>query len=230
MNRQRDTTHKVRSRTVLRQIVGENTSFLWQTREHDPYNPGMKTVNALSEHCIATYCHQFESLTSHGHLPQQHQLFHQLLVYYFWLAFEYKSLYSGERFMVLNITFNTTLVMIGTDCIGSCKSNYHTITTTMANLYTRPSELQPYNIYEDVIECAGHNAKQLVSQCINGASSNSVEGELVTLYTNYTHPQYSQLKYVFKIKLCTLEVWQNYLLLTSCSIGKWDFANYIQNS
>ena len=24
----------------------------------------------------------------------------------------------------------TTLVVIGTDCIGSCKSNYHTITTT----------------------------------------------------------------------------------------------------
>jgi len=28
----------------------------------------------------------------------------------------------------------TTLVVIGTDCIGSCKSNYHTITTTMAHL------------------------------------------------------------------------------------------------
>ena len=26
----------------------------------------------------------------------------------------------------------TTLVVIGTDYIGSCKSNYHTITTTMA--------------------------------------------------------------------------------------------------
>ena len=26
----------------------------------------------------------------------------------------------------------TTLVVIGTDCIGSCKSNYHTMTTTMA--------------------------------------------------------------------------------------------------
>ena len=25
----------------------------------------------------------------------------------------------------------TTLVVIGTDCIGSCKSNYHTIMTTM---------------------------------------------------------------------------------------------------
>ena len=25
----------------------------------------------------------------------------------------------------------TTLVVIGTDCTGSCKSNYHTITTTM---------------------------------------------------------------------------------------------------
>jgi len=28
----------------------------------------------------------------------------------------------------------TTLVMIGTDCIGSCKSNYHTITTTTSPL------------------------------------------------------------------------------------------------
>ena len=28
----------------------------------------------------------------------------------------------------------TTLVGIGTDCIGSCKSNYHTIKTTMAPL------------------------------------------------------------------------------------------------
>ena len=26
----------------------------------------------------------------------------------------------------------TTLVVIGTGCLGSCKSNYHTITTTMA--------------------------------------------------------------------------------------------------
>jgi hypothetical protein len=26
------------------------------------------------------------------------------------------------------------LVVIGTDCTGSCKSNYHTITTTMAPL------------------------------------------------------------------------------------------------
>ena len=29
----------------------------------------------------------------------------------------------------------TTLVVIGTDCIGSCKSNYHTITTTMAPMW-----------------------------------------------------------------------------------------------
>ena len=28
----------------------------------------------------------------------------------------------------------TTLVVIGTDCIGSCKSNYHTITATMAHI------------------------------------------------------------------------------------------------
>jgi len=29
----------------------------------------------------------------------------------------------------------TTLVVIGTDCTGSCKSNYHTITTTTAPIY-----------------------------------------------------------------------------------------------
>jgi len=28
----------------------------------------------------------------------------------------------------------TTLVVIGTDCIGSCNSNYHAIATTMATL------------------------------------------------------------------------------------------------
>ena len=40
----------------------------------------------------------------------------------------------------------TTSVVIGTDCIGSCKSNYHTITTTMP-----PSELniriKSFNIF-----------------------------------------------------------------------------------
>ena len=30
----------------------------------------------------------------------------------------------------------TTSVVIGTDCTGSCKSNYHTITTTTAPYYT----------------------------------------------------------------------------------------------
>jgi hypothetical protein len=34
-----------------------------------------------------------------------------------------------------------TLVMIGTDCIGICKSNYHSITTTMA-----PTRLQIYSM------------------------------------------------------------------------------------
>jgi hypothetical protein len=29
----------------------------------------------------------------------------------------------------------TTLVLLGTDCIGSCKSNYHTTTTTTAHNY-----------------------------------------------------------------------------------------------
>jgi len=32
--------------------------------------------------------------------------------------------------------FELTLVMISTDCTGSCKSNYHTITTTPLLLYS----------------------------------------------------------------------------------------------
>jgi hypothetical protein len=39
---------------------------------------------------------------------------------------EYTSLWTGFEF--------TTLIMICTDCIGSCKSNYHTITTTTTPL------------------------------------------------------------------------------------------------
>ena len=35
----------------------------------------------------------------------------------------------------------TTLIVIGTDCIGSCKSNYHTITTTMAPYVIMSSNL-----------------------------------------------------------------------------------------
>ena len=33
--------------------------------------------------------------------------------------------------------FEVTLVVIGTDCIGNCKSNCHTITTTTAPVYLR---------------------------------------------------------------------------------------------
>jgi hypothetical protein len=40
-----------------------------------------------------------------------------------------------SHYVVLNTGFKlTTLVVIGTDCTGSCKSNYHTITTMTAPL------------------------------------------------------------------------------------------------
>jgi hypothetical protein len=51
------------------------------------------------------------------------------------------KLYS-EIHMVFNATFNNisfsaTSVVIGTDCIGCYKSNYHTITATTAPTYNR---------------------------------------------------------------------------------------------
>ena len=47
----------------------------------------------------------------------------------------------------------TTSVVIGTDCIGSCKSNYHTITVTMAKCLRSltPDEKHSFFFYEDDI-------------------------------------------------------------------------------
>jgi hypothetical protein len=56
-------------------------------------------------------------------------IFHKLLVVaitYYILCIEYTSPWTGFEL--------TTLVVIGTDCTGSCKSNYYPITATMAPL------------------------------------------------------------------------------------------------
>ena len=66
------------------------------------------------------------------------KLYHIMLyrIHLAWAGFELTTL---VRVVVFNATFHnisviscrdTTLVVIGTDCVGSCKSNYHTITTT----------------------------------------------------------------------------------------------------
>jgi hypothetical protein len=44
----------------------------------------------------------------------------------------------------------TTLVVIGTDCIGSCSSNYHRITTTMV-----PGLFEPRLPYSDIMVSVG---------------------------------------------------------------------------
>ena len=49
----------------------------------------------------------------------------------------------------------TTLVVIGTDCIGSCKSNYYTITATMpptpGNMYYKWKHKWGTNIMSDIL-------------------------------------------------------------------------------
>ena len=50
----------------------------------------------------------------------------------------------------------TSLVVIGTDCIGSCKSNYHTITTTPTPLIVKEITLitlQKYNFRIKSVMC-----------------------------------------------------------------------------
>jgi hypothetical protein len=46
---------------------------------------------------------------------------------------------------------HTTSVVIGTDCISSCTSIYHTITTTMAPPLNRQPSFKPKNIYSTCI-------------------------------------------------------------------------------
>ena len=58
----------------------------------------------------------------------------------YWEFHEYRIHFIGENVTdtlyhidVASSTFElTTLMVIGTDCTGSCKLNYHTITTTMS--------------------------------------------------------------------------------------------------
>ena len=48
---------------------------------------------------------------------------------------------------------HTTLVVIGTDCTGSCKSNYHTITTTTA---TEQDKYCKYILLYNNGDCTAH--------------------------------------------------------------------------
>ena len=50
----------------------------------------------------------------------------------------------------------TTSVVIGTDCIGCCKSNYHTITATPEGA-----------IYQQTIHLASHILNYYMQQCLN---------------------------------------------------------------
>jgi hypothetical protein len=45
--------------------------------------------------------------------------------------------YTTDLSEVTDKLYHDGQVVIGTDCIGSCKSNYHTITTTAAPLMSR---------------------------------------------------------------------------------------------
>ena len=53
-------------------------------------------------------------------------------LFYWWRKPEYSEK-TTDQCCIAWVRFElTTLVVIDTDCIGSCKSNYHTITTTTA--------------------------------------------------------------------------------------------------
>jgi hypothetical protein len=78
---------------------------------------------ALNTIAITSIYHSVKDssfVTSHAEKAFYSQLFATLL---------YTQLWLNDWFELI------TVVVIGTDCKGSCKSNYHTIMTTMALLY-----------------------------------------------------------------------------------------------
>ena len=90
-------------------------------------------------------------------LPQVTDKFYHIMVYWVhlvWAEFEL-----------------TTLVVIGTDCIGSCRSNYHTIMTTTAAL----SEIifQWNQMYEKMFED---------TKDVNGRRDNTITKRQTMIY------------------------------------------------
>jgi hypothetical protein len=63
-----------------------------------------------------------------------------------WLCIEYTSPWTGFEL--------TTLMVIGTDCTGSCKSNYHTIMTK--EWATRPHKISSNNKLSNTTQKTKH--------------------------------------------------------------------------
>ena len=80
-----------------------------------------------------------------------------------YFCIEYTSAWTGFEL--------TTLVVIGTDCTGSCKSNYHMITTTTApiNIEKRKKTFWK-KCYKKMVEVIkwflSHHQKHIIIGCI----------------------------------------------------------------
>jgi hypothetical protein len=98
---------------------------------------------ALSSHSCKILSTVHEILKAHGVLSKKPTTRHKSLTNFITqCSIEYTSPCTGIE--------STTLVVTGTDCTGSCKSNYHTITTkTAPELIGKTSQIRQIKVVNE---------------------------------------------------------------------------------
>jgi hypothetical protein len=123
-------------------------------------------------------------------------------------------------------------VIISTDCIGSCKSNYHTITTTTTStlaicyLYHSKNLLSPFSLNASTIVYIYTKISRLISERCGLAVF--LSGRLLHIYEKQTTWRYNGYRRVFDVDFAEFVLWKvnvyPILCLGLTAVAEWSRA------